>query len=29
MKKAKILLSVGMTIVMLALSAAEFDGFYF
>lgn len=29
MKKAKIFLSVGMTIVMLALSAAEFDGFYF
>ena len=29
MKKVKILLSVGMTIVMLALSAAEFDGFYF
>lgn len=29
MKKVKIFLSVGMTIVMLALSAAEFDGFYF
>ena len=29
MKKTKILLFVGMSIVMLALSAAEFDGFYF
>ncbi len=28
MKKAKILLTVGMAVVMLALSAADFDGFY-